>query len=83
MYHAVQAGRLAEARQWQHRLAPLIKALFAEPNPAVVKQALHEQGWLSGAVRPPMLRASDASLQGLRSAWSALEGHPQAHGSSV
>jgi 4-hydroxy-tetrahydrodipicolinate synthase len=45
-------GRAGEARQLGHRLAPLSQALFAEPNPAVIKSVLHRLGQIpSPAVR--------------------------------
>jgi 4-hydroxy-tetrahydrodipicolinate synthase len=53
-------GRAAEARALGHRLTPLSAALFAEPNPAVIKAVLHRSGQIpSPAVRLPLLPASD------------------------
>ena len=58
MIAAWQAGRAAQARDLGHRLAPLSAALFAEPNPAVIKGALHGLGHIpSPAVRLPLLSA--------------------------
>jgi 4-hydroxy-tetrahydrodipicolinate synthase len=58
MIAAWQAGRADQARELGHRLAPLSAALFAEPNPAVIKGALHAQGRIpSPAVRLPLLPA--------------------------
>jgi 4-hydroxy-tetrahydrodipicolinate synthase len=55
-------GRAAEARALGHRLTPLTAALFAEPNPAVIKAVLHRLGEIpSQAVRLPLLPASDAA----------------------
>jgi 4-hydroxy-tetrahydrodipicolinate synthase len=55
-------GEAARARALGHRLALLSRALFAEPNPAVVKAALHAQGRIpTPAVRPPLLDASPDS----------------------
>jgi 4-hydroxy-tetrahydrodipicolinate synthase len=46
-----------------HRLAARAAALFREPNPTVVKAALHAQGRIpTPDVRPPLLPASAASL---------------------
>jgi 4-hydroxy-tetrahydrodipicolinate synthase len=54
-------GRAAEARALGHRLAPLSAALFAEPNPAVIKAVLHRSGQIpSPAVRLPLLPATDS-----------------------
>jgi 4-hydroxy-tetrahydrodipicolinate synthase len=50
-------GKLA--RDLTRRLTPLSAALFAEPNPVVIKAALHAQGRIpSPAVRLPLLPAS-------------------------
>lgn len=56
------AGRLDEARQVWQPLRPLVEALFAEPNPSVIKGLLARQGWLAGELRSPMLRASATSI---------------------
>jgi 4-hydroxy-tetrahydrodipicolinate synthase len=56
---AWHAGRAGQARELGHRLAPLSIALFAEPNPAVIKGVLHARGQIpSPAVRLPLLPAS-------------------------
>jgi 4-hydroxy-tetrahydrodipicolinate synthase len=53
-----QSGNAAAARELGHRLARLSAALFAEPNPAVIKGVLHAQGTIpSPAVRLPLLPA--------------------------
>jgi 4-hydroxy-tetrahydrodipicolinate synthase len=45
-----------------HRLAPLSSALFAEPNPTVIKAVLHAQGRIpTPDVRLPLLPAAPAS----------------------
>ncbi|MFJ3906359.1 dihydrodipicolinate synthase family protein [Streptomyces sp. NPDC090025] len=60
---AWQAGDVPRARDLGHRLARLSTALFAEPNPAVVKGVLHAQGRIPTAdVRLPMLPASEESV---------------------
>lgn len=54
-------GEAAAARRLGHRLAPLSAALFAEPNPAVIKAVLHRRGEIpAAAVRLPLLPASTA-----------------------
>src|SRR5579862_9648282 len=56
-------GRLEQARELGHRLAPLSAALFAEPNPAVIKGALHALGQIpSPAVRLPLLPAGQDAI---------------------
>lgn len=59
---AWHAGRVDEARALGHRLAGLSAALFAEPNPTVIKAVLAAQGRIpSPAVRLPLLPASEAA----------------------
>ena len=53
-------GLAAEARTLGHRLAPLSAALFAEPNPAVIKAVLYRSGEIPcPSVRLPLLPASE------------------------
>ena len=52
-------GKLAEAVALHATLRPLIDAVFAEPNPAPLKQALNLLGWgFNPEVLPPMKAAS-------------------------
>jgi 4-hydroxy-tetrahydrodipicolinate synthase len=61
---AWHSGRLEQARELGHRLAPLSAALFAEPNPAVIKGALHALGRIpSPAVRLPLLPAGQDTVR--------------------
>ncbi|ROO84843.1 4-hydroxy-tetrahydrodipicolinate synthase [Actinocorallia herbida] len=54
-----RAGQADAARALGHRLAALSDALFAEPNPVVIKAVLAEQGRIpSRAVRLPLLPAT-------------------------
>ncbi|MEJ3744306.1 dihydrodipicolinate synthase family protein [Actinomycetes bacterium KLBMP 9797] len=61
---AWRAGDAARARPLGHRLAALSSALFAEPNPTVIKAVLHARGRIpTAAVRLPLLPARpDLSL---------------------
>jgi 4-hydroxy-tetrahydrodipicolinate synthase len=63
-------GQPGEARTLGHQLAPLSQALFAEPNPTVIKAVLHRLGQIpSPAVRLPLLPASpDSAEAALRAA---------------
>lgn len=62
LYDAWRRGDVATARDLGARLAALSAALFAEPNPAVVKAVLHAQGRIpTPAVRLPLLPASGAA----------------------
>ena len=64
MIAAWRAGRAAQARDLGHRLAPLSAALFAEPNPAVIKGALHALGQIpSPDVRLPLLPAGQQAVR--------------------
>ena len=68
MVGAWRDGECARARALGHRVAGLSAALFAEPNPVVIKAVLHAQGQIpSPAVRLPLLPASpDATDAALR-----------------
>ena len=69
LQQALSAGRLPEARALWQSLAPLTRALFAEPNPAPLKAMLARQGWLADVLRAPMapagLRTADAVAQAM------------------
>ncbi|MEV0293750.1 4-hydroxy-tetrahydrodipicolinate synthase [Nocardia sp. NPDC050710] len=59
---AWRTGPLETARTLAHRLAPLSAAVFAEPNPVVIKAVLAAEGHIpSPAVRLPLLPADAAS----------------------
>ncbi|MFI5910472.1 4-hydroxy-tetrahydrodipicolinate synthase [Dactylosporangium sp. NPDC051541] len=59
LHEAWQKGDVATARPLGGRLAALSEALFAEPNPAVIKAVLHAQGRIATpAVRLPLLPAT-------------------------
>lgn len=60
MYHALAEGRLEEGRALWHALVPLVRALFAEPNPAPVKAALAALGVMRNELRAPMTPVSPA-----------------------
>ncbi|WCM22652.1 4-hydroxy-tetrahydrodipicolinate synthase [Paraburkholderia bryophila] len=66
LYDALAAGRLAEGRRMFHALAPLIEALFVEPNPAPVKALLAAQGLIRDELRMPMTRAGAALAERLK-----------------
>lgn len=64
-------GPIDKARTVSHRLAPLSSALFAEPNPTVIKAVLAAQGRIpTAAVRLPLLAADEHSTA---AALTALE----------
>jgi 4-hydroxy-tetrahydrodipicolinate synthase len=60
---AWRAGQAARGRHLGNRLAALSSALFAEPNPCVIKGVLYALGKIpSPAVRLPLLPASDDTV---------------------
>lgn len=71
LYQALNAQQLVQARRVHHALTPLVHALFAEPNPSVIKAALALQGLCLDEVRPPLLPASDAARAGWLQAWAS------------
>jgi 4-hydroxy-tetrahydrodipicolinate synthase len=75
---AWRSGKVARARELGHRLVPLSTALFAEPNPVVIKGVLHAQGKIpSPAVRLPLLPARDDTVQAVLSLLAATAAvHP-------
>lgn len=59
------AGRVVDARARAQALLPVVRALFAEPNPAVIKGVLHARGRIpTPDVRMPMTNASTAAVAG-------------------
>jgi 4-hydroxy-tetrahydrodipicolinate synthase len=63
---AWQGGDLGAARRLGPALARLSAAAFAEPNPSVIKAALHAQGRIpTPGVRLPLLPAAPASAEAL------------------
>ncbi len=61
---AWHTGDVARARTVGHSLAMLSRALFAEPNPTVLKAVLHAHGRIpTAAVRLPLVPASAGSVR--------------------
>lgn len=64
LVRAWRDGDVDRARIGGHFLSELAAALFAEPNPVVVKAVLHAQGLIpSDRVRLPLLPASNRSVE--------------------
>jgi len=59
-------GNVKEAAADHRRLLPIMKALFAAPNPSPVKAALNLKGILVGGVRLPMIPLNDEQLHSLQ-----------------
>ena len=69
MIECGRSGALAEGRAHAEALLPLVRALFAEPSPAVIKAALHLEGQIPTAdVRMPMSPASPDAVDLVRAA---------------
>ena len=62
--HALD-GDFAAARKIHHSIFPLIKALFADGNPAGIKCAMSLAGTDTGEVRLPLVPVSQATRQAL------------------
>jgi 4-hydroxy-tetrahydrodipicolinate synthase len=66
------AGRVADGRGHAEALLPLVEAIFAEPNPAVVKALLHATGRIpTPDVRMPLSAASAEALEQAQRALTA------------
>lgn len=64
LIEAWHSGDVTRARALTHALTPLAQALFAEPNPVVIKGVLHARGVIpSPAVRLPLLPARPESVE--------------------
>ncbi|HUG24826.1 4-hydroxy-tetrahydrodipicolinate synthase [Piscinibacter sp.] len=70
LFEAVKFGPLNEARAHHHALAPMVNALFAEPNPGPLKAVLAALGQTAPTVRAPM---TPAGASAALAAWSAYE----------
>lgn len=65
-------GEVDAGRRHAEALLPLVRALFAEPSPAVIKAALHVEGRIATPdVRMPMTPASFAAVERVRAALAA------------
>ena len=71
MCEAVWDGRLEEALSIHYRIMDVVDALFVEPNPTPVKQALEWLGLPAGPLRPPLERMSAKGQEVLRAAMQA------------
>jgi len=66
MIEAYVAGEVAEALQWHRRLLPIYTGIFATQGCILVKAGLQLQGRPVGGVRPPLVVATPAEVDGLR-----------------
>ena len=70
LYEALRAGRLIEARTLHHALAPLVNALFAEPNPGPLKAVLAAHGRIGPTIRAPMMPAGVEVMRAAQRAYA-------------
>ncbi|MES2949890.1 MAG: 4-hydroxy-tetrahydrodipicolinate synthase [Pseudomonadota bacterium] len=68
----LQNGDLPGARTLWQPLVPVVTAAFAEPNPALIKAALAQQGLVQGGLRLPMTGASASGAQHLQALLDGL-----------
>jgi 4-hydroxy-tetrahydrodipicolinate synthase len=68
LVHDLLAGDVARAPARIERLAPLITALFLEPNPAPLKAALAHLGLCAGELRLPLVPVEAGTRQALEAA---------------
>lgn len=68
----LQKGDLPGARTLWQPLVPMVTAAFAEPNPAVIKAVLAQQGLIQDGLRLPMIAASAGATERLRTAMANL-----------
>lgn len=61
-------GKLQQARALWQPLLPVVHAAFGEPNPAVIKAALAQQGLIQDGLRLPMVSASAGATSRLLAA---------------
>ena len=73
LVHAFESGDVKAAMNLHHKMFPLFKDLFIEPNPVPVKTALGWCGAMSGEVRLPLCDMSEANQARLRRTLEAFE----------
>ncbi len=78
MIQAYEAGQVATARDIHLQLLPLCKALFATPNPILIKAALQLQGWSVGTCRSPLSEAPTEFVEKIQALMAELNILPTA-----
>lgn len=69
---AALAGDYAKARALHFKLAPLLRALFAETNPIGIKAAMTMLGMCEGELRLPLTTLTEPNQKALKSALTAF-----------
>lgn len=73
MIRNFKIGNTVEAAKAHRRLLPMMKALFAAPNPSPVKAALNLKGIPVGGVRLPMIPLNEEQQRALQQALTMYE----------
>lgn len=73
MIEKFNSGNVREAAKDHRSLLPIMKALFAAPNPTPVKSALNLKGIPVGGVRLPMIPLNKEELNSLQEVLSTLQ----------
>jgi 4-hydroxy-tetrahydrodipicolinate synthase len=73
LVRAFESGDVKSAAKLHHKMFPLFKDLFIEPNPVPVKTALGWRGAMSGEVRLPLCQMSEANQARLRKTLETFE----------
>jgi 4-hydroxy-tetrahydrodipicolinate synthase len=73
LVRAYECGDAKLALSLHHKMFPLFKDLFIEPNPVPVKAALSWRGAMSGEVRLPLCDMSESNQARLRKTLEAFE----------
>jgi 4-hydroxy-tetrahydrodipicolinate synthase len=69
---SLEQGELQQARALWQLLVPVVNAVFAEPNPAVIKAVLARQGLIQDGLRLPMIAAREGATERLLAAMKKL-----------
>jgi 4-hydroxy-tetrahydrodipicolinate synthase len=73
LVQALESGDVNSAAKLHHKMFPLFKDLFIEPNPVPVKTALGWRGVMSGECRLPLCEMSEANQARLRKTLDEFE----------
>ncbi len=73
LVQAFASGDMAAAQKLHHRMLPLLKDLFIEPNPVPVKTALEWRGRMSSVCRLPLCEMTEANTARLRKTLEAFD----------
>lgn len=73
MIKAFEEGRREDAAEIHRALLPLIRALFAQPNPTPVKYAMTKLGFDTLEVRLPMVQMTDEEKANFDKIWDTYQ----------